>query len=52
MAAIAIAPGRIPRDALSHDARQVLGCADLYRRTHGQRVLFFSDLTRMEARTS
>ena len=44
----------IPRDALSHDARQVLGCADLYSRKHGQRVVFFSDLTRMftEAGTS
>ena len=53
-AAVAIAPGMIPRDALSHDARQVLGCADLYSRKHGQRVIFFSDLTRMftEAGTS
>ena len=39
----------IPRDALSHDAYQVLGCADLYARKHGQRVIFFSDLTRMFA---
>ena len=53
-AAMAVAPGMIPRDALSHDARQVLGCADLYSRKHGQRVVFFSDLTRMfaEAGTS
>jgi hypothetical protein len=53
-AAMAVAPGMIPRDALSHDARQVLGCADLYSRKHGQRVVFFSDLTGMfaEAGTS
>ncbi len=53
-AAMAVAPGMIPRDALSHDARQVLGCADLYSRKHGQCVLFFSDLTHMftEAGTS
>jgi hypothetical protein len=29
-AAVAIAPGIIPRGALSRDALQVLGCADLY----------------------
>jgi hypothetical protein len=46
-AAMAVAPGMIPRDALSHDTRQVLGCADLYSRKHCQRVVFFSDLTRM-----
>jgi len=46
-AAIAIAPGMIPRDQLSPDAFQVLGCADLYARKHGTRVLFFSELTRM-----
>ena len=53
-AAIAVGPEMIPRDALSHDARQILGCADLYSRKHGQRVVFFSDLTRMfaEAGTS
>lgn len=48
-AAMAVAPGLIPRDALSHDARQVLGCADLYSRKYRQRVVFFSDLTRMFA---
>jgi hypothetical protein len=37
----------IPHDALSHDAFQVLGCADLYARKHAHRVVFFSDLTRM-----
>jgi hypothetical protein len=46
-AALAIAPGMIPRDTLSHDAFQILGCADLYARKHGARVIFFSDLTRM-----
>jgi len=53
-AAMAVAPEMIPRETLSHDARQVLGCADLYSRKHGQRVVFFSDLTRMftEAGTS
>lgn len=53
-ATMAVAPGLIPRDALSHDARQVLGCADLFSRKYGQRVVFFSDLTRMfaEAGTS
>jgi len=48
-AAAAIAPGIIPRDALSHDVLQVLGCADLYVRKHGHGVIFFSDLTRMFA---
>ena len=48
-AAAAVAPGIIPRDALSRDASQVLGCADLYVRKHGHRVMFFSDLTRMFA---
>ena len=37
----------IPRETLSRDAVQILGCADLYARKHGQRVVFFSDLTRM-----
>ena len=46
-AAVAIAPGMIPRDRLSRDAFQILGCADLYAREHGTRVVFFSDLTRM-----
>jgi len=48
-AAVAIAPTMIPRYTLSEDARQVLGCADLYARKHGQQVIFFSDLTRMFA---
>jgi hypothetical protein len=51
-AAAAVAPGLIPRDALSHDAWQVLGCADLYVRKHCHRVIFFSDLTRMFADAS
>jgi hypothetical protein len=46
-AAAAIAPGMIVRDWLSRDASQILGCADLYARKHGSRVIFFSDLTRM-----
>ena len=46
-AAVAVAPGMIPREALSYDAYQVLGCADLYARLHAGRVVFFSDLTRM-----
>jgi hypothetical protein len=48
-AAVAVAPAMIPRDAVSYDTRQVLGCADLYVRKHGQHVVFFSDLTRMFA---
>lgn len=46
-AAVAMAPGVIPRETLSRDAFQILGCADLYARKHGTRVVFFSDLTRM-----
>jgi hypothetical protein len=46
-AAIAIAPGVIPRDALSRDASQILGCADLYATKRRRSVVFFSDLTRM-----
>jgi hypothetical protein len=46
-AAFSIAPGMIPREALSRDAAQILGCADLYARKHGVRVIFFADLTRM-----
>lgn len=46
-AAVAVTPGMIPRDAVGHDAYQVLGCADLYARKHAERVVFFSDLTRM-----
>ena len=48
-AAAAVAPGIIPRVSLSHDALQVLGCAELYARKHGQRVIFFSDLSRIFA---
>lgn len=53
-AAVAVAPGLIPRDAVGKDANQVLGCADLYAQKHGRRVIFLSDLTRMlaEAGTS
>jgi hypothetical protein len=46
-AAAAVAPAVIPRDAVSHDAFQVLARAGLYARMHGLRVAFFSDLTRM-----
>lgn len=46
-AAMAVAPGMIPRDKVSPDAFQVLGCADLYARKHRTRVMFFSELTRM-----
>lgn len=48
-AAVAVAPTLIPRDGLSPDAYQILGCADLYARKHKHRVIFFSDLTRMFA---
>ena len=53
-ATVAVAAGLIPRGTVSMDAYQVLGCADLYARKHGLRVVFFSDLTRMfnEAGTS
>ena len=46
-AGIAIVPGAIPREALSRDASQILGCADLYATKRRQSVVFFSDLTRM-----
>lgn len=46
-AVVAIAPEMISRETLSSDAFQILGCADLYARKHGSRVVFFSDLTRM-----
>jgi hypothetical protein len=46
-AAVAVAPAMIPRDAVSNDTRQVLGCADLYATKHRRQVVFFSDLTRM-----
>jgi hypothetical protein len=48
-AAWAIAPDLVPRDAVSADAYQVLGCAHLYAGRHSARVVFFSDLTRMFA---
>lgn len=48
-AAVAVAPTLIPRDALSPDAYQILGCANLYASKHKHRVIFFSDLTRMFA---
>jgi len=48
-AAWAIAPDLVPRDTLSSDAYQVLGCAHLYAGKHSARVVFFSDLTRMFA---
>ena len=48
-AAVAIAPAIIPRDTVGEDARQVLGCADLYARKHSRQVVFFSELTRMFA---
>lgn len=48
-AAFAVAPELIPRDGLSNDAFQVLGCADLYASKHAIRVVLFSDLTRMFA---
>lgn len=46
-AAMAVAPGMIPRDMVGREARQVLGCADLYAREFAERVVFFSDLTHM-----
>jgi hypothetical protein len=46
-AAAAVAPDLIPRDTVSHDACQVLGCADLYARKHSLHVVFLSDLTRL-----
>jgi hypothetical protein len=48
-AAVAVAPGIIPRDSVGHDLGQVLGCANLYAQRRGRRVIFFSDLTRMFA---
>ncbi len=46
-AAWAIAPALIPRDAISPDAYQVLGCADQYAAINAARVVLFSDLTRL-----
>jgi len=48
-AAAAVGPAVVPRDAVSGDTYQVLGCADLFARRHGLRVIFFSELTRMFA---
>jgi hypothetical protein len=48
-AAVAAAPGTIPRNALSPDAFQVLGRANLYAARHGRRVILFSELTRILA---
>jgi hypothetical protein len=45
-AAVAIAPGLIPREVFSSDAAQVLRHADDYADRHPVRVVFFSDLTR------
>jgi hypothetical protein len=49
-AALAVAPELIPREAVSQDTYQVLGCADLYAARRATRVVFLSDLTRMFAR--
>jgi hypothetical protein len=49
-AAVAVAPGLVPRGVVSRDAYQVLGCADLYATRHATRVVFLSDLARMFAR--
>jgi hypothetical protein len=46
-AAWAVAPGMIPREAVSPHAYQVLSCADLYASSNATRVVLFSDLTRM-----
>jgi len=46
-AAAAIAPGIIPRGSVSHDAHEILGCADLYARKHNLEVVFLSELTSM-----
>ncbi|HET9898474.1 MAG TPA: hypothetical protein VFQ44_26390 [Streptosporangiaceae bacterium] len=48
-AAVAVAPATIPREAVSADAQQVLGSADLYATKHATRLVLFSDLTRMFA---
>lgn len=51
-AAWALAPDMIPRDMIprdmvSSDAHQVLGCVDQYAASKADRVVFFSDMTRM-----
>lgn len=48
-AAVVLAPGLIPRDAISYDAHQILGCADLYAGNQRSQVIFVSDLTWMFA---
>src|SRR5712691_525851 len=45
-AALAIAPGTIPRDALSRHGAEVLRHADRYAREKAVSVVFFADLTR------
>ncbi len=46
-AVIAVAPSLIPRDTLSYSAQQILGCADLYAQRRPERIVLFSDLTRL-----
>src|SRR5689334_4143745 len=46
-AAIAISPPMISCRMLSWDAAQILDCADLYAHKRTERVVLFSDLTRM-----
>ena len=46
-AVIAVAPSLIPRATLSYSAQQILGCADLYAQKRAERVVLFSDLTRL-----
>ena len=45
-AVLAVAPGMIPRQALSNDAFQILAVADQYARGRAKSVIFFSELTR------
>jgi hypothetical protein len=45
-AAVAIAPGMIPRNVVGRDAAQILRHADHYAEEHAVRVVLFSDLTR------
>ncbi len=41
-----VAPGMVPRDGLSFDAREILAGADVLARKRSERVVFFTDLTR------
>ncbi len=51
-AALAVAPGMIPRELVSRDSYQVLGCADLYARKHaGDRACRGGGFSRRRART-